>query len=111
MEYNEPLTRIVIEAEKPVQDWYLQPLGLLNIILKKGGLIMVDIEKIKAEIEALKNLKAEEYCAEEVAKIYADFEASREEKIHDLEKALEIFDKFQIVEEVEEAPVEIAEEY
>lgn len=111
MEYREPLTSIVIEADKPVQDWYLQPIGLLNIIFKKEANFMVDIEKIKAEIEALKNLKAEEYCAEEVARIYAEFEASREEKIHDLEKALEIFDKFQIVEEVEETPVEITEEY
>lgn len=60
---------------------------------------MVDVEKIKAEIEALKGLSAEEYCAEAVAKIYADFEASRNAKIHDLTVALEIFDKFQIVEE------------
>ena len=64
----------------------------------------VDVERIKAEIEALKGLSAEEYCAEAVAKIYADFEASREAKIRDLTVALEIFDKFKIIEEpVEEA--------
>lgn len=60
---------------------------------------MVDIEKIKEEIEALKVLNAQEYCAEQVAKIYADFEASREAKIHDFEMALEIFEQYQVIEE------------
>lgn len=73
---------------------------------------MVDVEKIKADIEALKVLKAEEYCAEDVAKIYADFEASRENKIKELETSLEIFEKYQVVEETETAEnVEIVEEY
>lgn len=67
---------------------------------------MVDIEKIKSDIEALRELSAEEYCKEEVAKVYADFEASREKKIADLETALEIYDKYQIVED----EVEVAEE-
>lgn len=60
---------------------------------------MVDIEKIKAEIEALKNLNAEEYCKEQVEKLYADFEASRNQRISELEKALEIFDAYQVKEE------------
>lgn len=62
---------------------------------------MVDIERIKAEIERLKVLNAEEYCKDEVAKLYADFEESRARKIAEYEKALEIFDEFQIAEETE----------
>lgn len=72
---------------------------------------MVDLEKIKIEIEALKNLDAEEYCKEAVAKIYADFEATREAEIAKLENALEIFDKYQIVEEEEQAPQEVVDEF
>lgn len=60
---------------------------------------MVDIKKIEEQIEALKVLNAQEYCAEEVAKIYAEFEASREAKIHEFERALEIFEQYQIIEE------------
>lgn len=63
---------------------------------------MVDVEKIRAEIEALKGLSAEEYCRDAVAKLYADFEASRSSEINKLETALAIFDKYQIVEEVKE---------
>lgn len=63
---------------------------------------MVDLEKIRLDIEALKNLTAEEYCKEDVAKIYADFEASRASKVHDLETSLEIFAKYQVVEQTEE---------
>lgn len=75
---------------------------------------MVDVEKIKGDIEALKELTAEEYCKDEVAKIYADFEASREKKIADLETALEVYDKYQIAEDVveevdAEASVEVGE--
>ena len=70
---------------------------------------MVDLEKIKLDIEALKNLTAEEYCKDEVAKIYADFEASRASKVHDLETSLEIFAKYQVVEETT-AETETAEE-
>lgn len=72
---------------------------------------MVDLEKIKIEIEALKNLNAEEYCKEAVAKIYADFEATREAEIAKLENALEIFDKYQIVEEEEQAPQEVVDDF
>ena len=72
---------------------------------------MVNIEAIKAEIEKLRNLTAEEYCKEDVAKIYADFEESRTRKIAEYERALEIFDEFQIVEEqVVETEVETANE-
>lgn len=67
---------------------------------------MVDLEKIKLDIEALKSLTAEEYCKDEVAKIYADFEASRTSKVHDLETSLEIFAKYQVVEEPETAPTD-----
>jgi len=75
---------------------------------------MVDVEKIKADIDALKELTAEEYCKDEVARIYADFEASKEKKIADLEIALEVYDKYKVVEEdaVEEeadASVEVEE--
>lgn len=69
---------------------------------------MVDTERIKAEIEKLRNLTAEEYCREDVAKLYADFEESRARKIAEYEKALEIFDEFQIVEETVEE-VEVAD--
>lgn len=67
---------------------------------------MVDIEKIKLEIEKLKALTAEEYCADAVAKIYADFEASREEKVKELETALVIFEQYQIKAESVNEPVE-----
>lgn len=71
---------------------------------------MVDFEKIKADIEALKEMTAEEYCKDAVAKIYADFEASKEKKIADLETALKVYEKYQVVEE-EAEPVteEVAE--
>ena len=111
--YSEPLTMIVRRADKQIEDWYLQPLSwLVDIILKKRRFKkMVDLEKIKIEIEALKNLNAEEYCKEAVAKVYADFEANREIEIAKLENALEIFDKYQIVEEDEEQePQEVVDE-
>lgn len=63
---------------------------------------MVDIEKIKSDITNLELLTAEEYCKEAVEKIYADFEESRAKKIEELRTSLEIFDKYQIVEETEE---------
>lgn len=68
---------------------------------------MVDIEKIKKEIEDLKNLNAQEYCAEAVAKIYADFEASRESEIAKLESALSVFESYQIVDNAEDVTAEI----
>lgn len=71
---------------------------------------MVDLEKIRLDIEALKNLTAEEYCKEDVAKIYAEFEASRATKVRDLETSLEIFAKYQVVEQPEEGTEQVAEE-
>lgn len=71
---------------------------------------MVDIEKIKLEIEKLKALTAEEYCADAVAKIYADFEASREEKVKELETALVIFEQYKVKEEPVAEPVEAVAE-
>lgn len=111
--YSEPLTMIVRRADKQIEDWYLQPLNwLVDIILKKRRFKkMVDFEKIKIEIEALKNLNAEEYCKEAVAKIYADFEANREIEIAKLENALEVFDKYQIVEDEEQEPQEVVDEF
>lgn len=64
---------------------------------------MVDIEKIKAEIERLQTLTADEFLAEEFEKMRAEFEANKENKINDLQKALEIFEQYQVV---EEEPVE-----
>ncbi len=60
---------------------------------------MVDVEKIKSDIEALKELTAEEYCKDQVAKVYADFEASRDKKIADLETALKIFEDYKVIEQ------------
>ena len=62
---------------------------------------MVDVEKIKGDIDALKELTAEEYCKEQVAKIYADFEASRDKKIADLETALKIYEDYTVIEQGE----------
>ena len=67
---------------------------------------MVDLKKIEADIEALKTLNAEEYCKEEVAKIYADFEASREAKIQKLENALAVYSEYDIVEPSTEEVIE-----
>lgn len=111
--YSAPLTAIVRRADKQIEDWYLQPLSwLVDIILKnRRKTNMVDLEKIKIEIEALKNLNAEEYCKDAVAKIYAEFEATREAEIAKLENALEIFDKYQIVEDEEQAPQEVVDDF
>lgn len=59
----------------------------------------IDIEAIEQEIERLKTLNAEEYLAEEIEQLKAKFEAEREAKIAELEKALEIFEEYQIEEE------------
>lgn len=72
---------------------------------------MVDIEKIKAEIERLQTLTADEFLAEEFDKMREEFEANKESKINDLNKALEIFDAYQVVEEqpVEEEDEQVVE--
>ena len=76
----------------------------------------IETELINGTIDALKELTAEEYCKDEVARIYADFEASKEKKIADLEIALEVYEKYQVVEaedveepEEAEASVEVGE--
>ena len=88
---------------------YHQQIAVGKIYIK-GEKIMVDIEKIKLEIEKLKALTAEEYCADAVAKIYADFEASREEKVKELETALVIFEQYKVKEEPVAEPVEAVAE-
>lgn len=95
-----PNSYIERQADLETQERYLQPLEwLLNINLRKEKKNMVDLNKIQNDIEALKSLSAEEYCAEEVRKIYADFEASRAKKIEELEVALRIYEAYKIVEE------------
>lgn len=56
----------------------------------------INIEAIKNEIERLKNLTAEEYCKEEVEKIYANFEALRAEEVKELETSLAVAERFEI---------------
>lgn len=103
-------TCIVQVASQEVQDWYLLPINReINIKFKKEGFKMIDIGRIHADIAALKTLNAEEYCREQVAQVYADFEANREAKILELEKSLEIFEKYQIIEEEPEQTNEYGE--
>lgn len=83
---------------------------IVDKIKLKGERVMVDIERIKADVERLKTLNAEEYCADQVAKIYAEFEESRDKKIAELEKSLEIFDMYQISEPAEIETDESTEE-
>lgn len=106
---KETVAPITCLASADIMYSYQQGGKLVDKIYYKGGRTMVDIEKIKADIEALKVLNAEEYCKDAVAKIYADFEATREQKIAELEKSLEIFEKYQVVEEVVEVEGENAE--
>lgn len=63
----------------------------------------VNIESIKAEIERLKSLSADEYLADKFAELKAEFEAKREKNIAELENALVVCEKYQVVEEAEEA--------
>ena len=68
---------------------------------------MVDIEKIEQDILQLELLTAEEYCRPQVEKLYAEFEESRANQIKDLKTSLDIFRKYQVVEETtEEVEVE-----
>lgn len=98
-------TELVQYVDRETEDRYLRPTfwWLLNMNIKKGGKRMVDIEKIKSDIANLELLTAEEYCKDDVARIYADFEANRERKVAELKTSLEIFERYQIVEETEEA--------
>ena len=63
---------------------------------------MVDIEKIKSDIANLEILSAEEYCRPQVEMIYAEFEDSRARQIAELRTSLDIFERYQVVEEVNE---------
>lgn len=72
--------------------------------------MIVDIEKIKAEIERLKALNADEYLADKFAELRAEFEAKRADDIATLEKFVAICGEYEVVEEVAEAqPEENAE--
>lgn len=75
--------------------------------IEKGVGIMVDIEKIEQDILQLELLTAEEYCRPQVEMLYAEFEESRANQIKDLRTSLEIFKKYQVVEETAE---EVGEE-
>lgn len=63
--------------------------------------MVIDVERIKADIEALKNLTAEEYCREKVQLLYQEFEASRQNKIADLTKTLEVVQQYEQHDNVE----------
>lgn len=97
-----PETELREYVDRGTEDRYLRLLWSLNINIKKGESEVVDIEKIKSDIADLELLSAEEYCKEQVLKIYADFEESRAKKIAELKTSLEIFEKYQIAEEVVE---------
>ena len=71
-------------------------------INKKGVGRMVDIEKIKTDIVELELLTAEEYCRPQVEMLYAEFEASRQRQITELKTSLDIFERYQKVEEEKE---------
>lgn len=91
---------IVRKADTELLNRYQEVERLLGINKEKeNNTMVVDVDKIYAEIEALKTLNAEEFCADEVAKLYADFEASRDTKIADLEKVLDIIAKFEVIED------------
>ena len=101
---------IVRQADRELLNRYQKVEMLLGINVKKEYYNMiVDVEKINAEIEALKQLTAAEYCAPAVEKLYADFEASRMAKIDELVRALEICEQYQYVEETQAADEPIAE--
>lgn len=68
-------------------------------INKKGVGRLVDIEKIEQDILQLELLTAEEYCRPQVEMLYTAFEEDRANQIKDLKTSLEIFRKYQVVEE------------
>ena len=67
---------------------------------------MVDIEKIKSDITDLELLTAEEYCRPQVEAIYSEFEDNRARQISELKTSLEVFERYQVVEETEEVEAE-----
>ena len=62
----------------------------------------INVEQVKAEIERLRTLNADEYLADKIAELKAEFEAKREQNIADLERFLELCDEYEVVEEAEE---------
>jgi hypothetical protein len=92
-------TEFVEYADQRTTDRYLRPIWVINY--KKGVGLMVDIEKIKSDIADLEILTAEEYCRPQVELIYAEFEESRARQISELRTSLEVFEKYQVVENEE----------
>lgn len=97
-------TEFVEYADQRTTDRYLRPIWVINY--KKGVGLMVDIERIKSDIADLEILTAEEYCRPQVEMIYAEFEDNRARKISELRTSLEVFERYQVVEEVEEVEAE-----
>lgn len=107
---NTPIERIVAPivcmASAEIMKSYQQGDRLVDKIYYKGeGKMKIDVEKIKAEIERLKTLKAEEYCKDAIEKLLADFEQSREHEIEKLETTLAICEKFEVVDTLPEEVV------
>lgn len=87
-------TELVQFADKTTESRYYWTWNI-----EKGVGIMVDIEKIEQDILQLELLTAEEYCRPQVEMLYAEFEENRANQIKDLKTSLEIFRKYQVVEE------------
>ena len=99
-------TKIVAYVDNKTAYRYLQPIWLLDINNTKGVGLMVDIDKIKSDIADLEILTAEEYCRPQVEAIYAEFEDSRARQIAELRTSLEVFERYQVVEDTEEVEAE-----
>ena len=97
-------TELVQYTDQVTTDRYLKPIWLINKI--KGVGIVVDIEKIKSDIADLEILTAEEYCRPQVEIIYMEFEESRARQVSELKTSLEVFERYQMIEEVEEVAAE-----
>lgn len=91
-------------ADQRTTDRYLRPIWLINKI--KGVGIMVDIAKIEMDIANLEMLTAEEYCRPQVEMLYAEFEDSRARQISELRTSLEVFKRYQVVENENEVEAE-----
>lgn len=97
-------TELVSYTDQETTDRYLKPIWLINKI--KGVGIVVDIEKIKSDIADLEILTAEEYCRPQVELIYKEFEESRARQVSELKTSLEVFERYQMIEETEEVEAE-----
>lgn len=103
---KETVAPITCLASADIMYSYQQGDRLVDKIYYKGeGEMKIDVEKIKAEIERLKTLKAEEYCKDAIEKLLADFEQSREHEIEKLETTLAICEKFEVVDTLPEEVV------